>query len=54
MIKQILFLALFALVTFSPAVGQSKLKNDQTEQQVDALLSKMTLDEKIGQLNQFT
>ncbi len=39
---------------FSNTVAQSGLNNPATEKRINALLSKMTLEEKIGQLSQYS
>ncbi|WP_163714332.1 beta-glucosidase BglX [Mangrovibacterium lignilyticum] len=54
MLKQLLFGAMFTLVVFGGVQAQEKQKTTAIEKKVDELLSKMTLDEKIGQLNQYT
>jgi beta-glucosidase len=41
-------------VASSPGTPQSNLNNPATEQKIDALLHKMTLDEKVGQLVQYS
>jgi len=50
-------LALFCFVYFShQAFAQQQTKNSaaEIESKIDALMSKMTLEEKVGQLNQYT
>ena len=50
-------LALFCFVYFSyQAFAQQQTKNGaaEIEGKIDALMSKMTLEEKVGQLNQYT
>lgn len=45
---------LFGLLLLSGAVFGAAASDEATERKIDALLQKMTLDEKIGQLNQQT
>ncbi|WP_448702638.1 beta-glucosidase BglX [Mucilaginibacter sp. AW1-3] len=48
-------LALFCFVYFGyPAFAQNKNSAAEIENKIDALMSKMTLEEKVGQLNQYT
>ena len=54
MLKQLLFSVLFTLIVFGGVQAQNNQKTTEIEKKVDALLLKMTLDEKIGQLNQYT
>ena len=37
-----------------PAAGAQALVNPATEKKIDALLAQMTLEEKVGQLNQYS
>ena len=37
-----------------PGAGAQGLVDPATEQKIDALLAKMTLEEKVGQLNQYS
>ena len=53
--KMMLLVALgFFSFSFKPALDNQSSKNQEIEPKVEQLLSKMTLDEKIGQLNQYT
>lgn len=56
MIKRMLFITLlsFSLFSFKPEKDAQKLMNPEIEAKITTLLSKMTLDEKMGQLNQYT
>lgn len=54
MLKQMLSVALFLAVGFGCKQTTNKQKTSETDQRVEELLGKMTLDEKIGQLNQYT
>ncbi|RKD85023.1 beta-glucosidase BglX [Mangrovibacterium diazotrophicum] len=54
MLKQLLSVALFTLVGFGGVQAQNNQKTSDIDKKVEDLLSKMTLDEKIGQLNQYT
>ena len=56
MIKRMLFISVlsFSLFSFKPEKDTQKLINPEIEAKITTLLSKMTLDEKMGQLNQYT
>ncbi len=47
-------MGLFALTVFGSVNAQNNEKRVEIDQKVDELLSKMTLEEKIGQLNQYS
>lgn len=49
-----LCLALPALVPAAPPSGTAYLVSPATEKKIDLLLAKMTLEEKVGQLNQYS
>lgn len=53
MIKRMLFISVlsFSLFSFKPEKDTQKLINPEIEAKITTLLSKMTLDEKMGQLN---
>jgi beta-glucosidase len=46
--------ALALSLAFIPGAGAQGLVNPATEKKIDALLARMTLEEKIGQLNQYS
>lgn len=46
--------ALALSFAFIPGVGAQGLMNPATEKKIDALLAQMTLEEKVGQLNQYS
>ena len=48
------FGALALSLTFIPGAGAQGLVNPATEKKIDALLAQMTLEEKVGQLNQYS
>lgn len=50
--KTSLLISLMTTVTFSSFNAQQQL-NPQIEKKIDALMSKMTLEEKVGQMNQY-
>ena len=50
----IAILAVFNTSCQSPVTNSTEVKDPEIEKRVDDLLSQMTLDEKIGQLNQYT
>jgi beta-glucosidase len=52
--KVLLAAALLALALGPCDAGAQGLVNPETEKKIDALLSRMTLEEKVGQLNQYT
>ena len=43
-----------ALLALAPRAGAQALTDPQTEKKIDALLAQMTLEEKVGQLNQYS
>jgi beta-glucosidase len=46
--------ALALALLFVPGAGAQGLSNPATEKKIDALLAQMTLEEKVGQLNQYS
>jgi len=46
--------ALALSLAFIPGAGAQGLVNPATEKRIDALLAQMTLEEKVGQLNQYS
>src|SRR4030042_787456 len=46
--------ALALSLAFVPGAGAQSLVNPATEKKIDALLAQMTLEEKVGQLNQYS
>lgn len=52
--RHLVLLLLLALCVSSSGFGQSWANQPQIEKRIDALLKRMTLDEKIGQLNQYS
>ncbi len=52
--KGLVAFTLLALVFLPRAAGAQPLVNPATEKKIDALLAQMTLDEKVGQLNQYS
>lgn len=54
MLKQLLTVALFTAVGFGCTESTTNQKTSDVDKKVEELLSKMTLEEKIGQLNQYT
>lgn len=54
MLKQLLKVALFTTVGFGCSQAPSNPETSEIDKKVEELLSKMNLDEKIGQLNQYT
>ena len=46
--------ALALSLVFIPGAGAQSLVNPATEKKIDALLAQMTLEEKVGQLNQYS
>src|SRR5512139_619463 len=46
--------ALSLSLAFIPGAGAQGLVNPATEKKIDALLAQMTLEEKVGQLNQYS
>ena len=51
-LKTLLAAGLLALALVPRGAGAQGLVNAATEKKIDALLAKMTLEEKVGQLNQ--
>ncbi len=49
-----IFGALAASLVFIPGAGAQGLVNPATEKKIDALIAQMTLEEKVGQLNQYS
>ncbi|MCW0484809.1 beta-glucosidase BglX [Gaoshiqia sediminis] len=54
MMKRFFAAMLISSLAFGTAIATEIKEKSEVDQKVDALLSKMTLDEKIGQLNQYT
>ena len=52
--KGLLAAALLALALVPRGAGAQALADPRTEKKIDALLSQMTLEEKVGQLNQYS
>lgn len=52
--KGLLAAALLALALVARGAGAQALADPRTEKKIDALLSQMTLEEKVGQLNQYS
>jgi len=52
--KGLLTAALLALALVARGAGAQALADPRTEKKIDALLSQMTLEEKVGQLNQYS
>ena len=52
--KGLLTAALLALALVARGSGAQALADPRTEKKIDALLSQMTLEEKVGQLNQYS
>lgn len=55
-LKQKLFIGFYTLLTFGITNAQDKSyldKNKPTEERIDLLLKQMTLEEKVGQMNQY-
>src|SRR6266550_7126762 len=48
----VVILVALASILRAPAASSSQQRNDKVEQQIDALLARMTLEEKLGQLQQ--
>src|SRR5512136_11273 len=46
--------ALALSLAFMPGAGAQGLVNPATEKKIDALIAQMTLEEKVGQLNQYS
>ncbi len=53
-VKTLLAASLLALALVPRGAGAQGLVNAATEKKIDALLAKMTLEEKVGQLNQYS
>ncbi|MDR2684792.1 MAG: beta-glucosidase BglX [Prevotellaceae bacterium] len=52
--KKVLFYTLFLMIFVIFGCAQQSKNSDDVEKKINSLLSKMTLDEKIGQMNQLT
>ncbi|WP_288459336.1 beta-glucosidase BglX [uncultured Chryseobacterium sp.] len=51
-ITQIVIISIISIITVNTVSAQQKL-NPETEKKIDVLMSKMTLEEKVGQMNQY-
>lgn len=51
-ITQIVIITIISIITVNTVSAQQKL-NPETEKKIDVLMSKMTLEEKVGQMNQY-
>ncbi|MBL7880448.1 MAG: beta-glucosidase BglX [Chryseobacterium gambrini] len=51
-ITQIVIISIISIITVNTVSAQQKL-NSETEKKIDVLMSKMTLEEKVGQMNQY-
>ncbi|WP_434978102.1 beta-glucosidase BglX [Daejeonia sp. YH14] len=52
-IRQILLFSAMSTMTFTTVNAQQSPLNPETEKKIDLLMSKMTLEEKVGQMNQY-
>lgn len=51
-ITKIVIISIISIITVNTVSAQQKL-NPETEKKIDVLMSKMTLEEKVGQMNQY-
>lgn len=51
-INKIVIITIISIITVNTVSAQQKL-NPETEKKIDVLMSKMTLEEKVGQMNQY-